>query len=857
VTRGHLRIYLGAAPGVGKTFAMLNEGRRRHDRGTDVVVGFVETHGRPNTAAQLDGLEVMPRRQVEHRGTVFEEMDLDAVLAREPAVVLVDELAHTNVPGSRNEKRWQDVQELLDVGIDVITTVNIQHLESVNDVVERITGVKQRETVPDEVVREADQVELVDMTPEALRRRMAHGNIYAAEKVDAALGNYFRVGNLAALRELALLWVADKVDDALHDYMVDHDIDHVWETRERVVVAMTGAPSGEHLIRRAARMAQRGHGDLIGVHIRPSDGLASDAPVLLDRHRTLLADLGGQYHEVVGTDIGETMLGFARRENATQLVLGASKRSRWSELVRGSVINKVIRAAGEIDVHVISDLEAEPEELELLPRLPRSRRRATLAPRREAAGWALAAIGIPLLTLLLAQFRADLNLPSDMLLYLLLVCAVAAVGGWRPAVTAAIAASLTVNYYFTEPKYTFTISELENTLALVVFLTVAVLLSVFVTQASLRQREAQRARAEAAALARIAGGLAGDEEPVPEMLGQIRSTFDLHSAAVFSRTDEGWRVEAAVGHPIPASPDQGEVVPLGEHSVLAVMPPGLAAEDRNVLDAFAGQLATALEQRRLRATAAEAETRAEADQLRTAILRAVSHDLRTPLASIKASATSLLADDITWSPAQQRDFYETIDEEADRLDRLVGNLLDMSRIESGALAVSSRPVGLEEVVGLALASLGDTSGRVTVAVPVELPPVLADPALLERAVANLVRNALVHAPPATEVRVEGAVLGVRGVLRVVDRGPGIPPDQRDVVFGPFQRLGDGSSTIGVGLGLAVAKGFVEAMAGQLLLDDTPGGGLTATVELPLAAPHPGPSSPPTDDTSTAPAASYP
>ncbi len=483
------------------------------------------------------------------------------------------------------------------------------------------------------------------------------------------------------------------------------------------------------------------------------------------------------------------MLEFARRENATQLVLGASKRSRWSELARGSVINKVIRAAGEIDVHVISDLEAEPEELELLPRLPRSRRRHAIAPRREAAGWALAAVGIPLLTLLLAQFRADLNLPSDMLLYLLLVCGVAAVGGWRPAVTAAVVASLTVNWYFTEPQYTFTISELENTLALVVFLAVAVLLSVFVTQASSRQRDAARARAEAEALARIAGGLAGDEEPVAEMLGHLRSTFDLDSATVFSQTDDGWRVEAAVGHPIPATPDGGDVVRLGDHSALVVVPAGLAAEDRNVLEAFAGQLATALEQRRLRAKAAEAETRAEADQLRTAILRAVSHDLRTPLASIKASSTSLLADDIDWSPAQQRDFVETIDEEADRLDRLVGNLLDMSRIESGALAVSSRAVGLEEVVGLALASLGDPSGRVSVAVPVELPPVLADPALLERVIANLVRNALVHAPPTSDVRVEGAVVGDRGVLRVVDRGPGIPPDQRERGLRPLPAPG--------------------------------------------------------------------
>ena len=275
MARGKLRIYLGAAPGVGKTFAMLNEGKRRRDRGTDVVVGFVETHGRPNTQAQLADLEVVARRRLAHRGRDFEEMDIDAVLARRPAVVLVDELAHTNVPGSRHAKRWQDVSELLAAGIDVLSTLNIQHLESVNDVVERITDVRQQETIPDEFVRQADQVELVDMTPEALRRRMAHGNIYAPEKVDAALANYFRVGNLGALRELALLWVADKVDESLQDYMADHGIEGPWETRERVVVALTGAPSSEHLIRRAARMAMRGKADLLGVHISVGDGLAA------------------------------------------------------------------------------------------------------------------------------------------------------------------------------------------------------------------------------------------------------------------------------------------------------------------------------------------------------------------------------------------------------------------------------------------------------------------------------------------------------------------------------------------------------------------------------------------------------
>ncbi len=326
MARGNLRIYLGAAPGVGKTYAMLNEGWRRASRGTDCVVGLVETHGRVNTQAQVRDLEVVPRRRIEYRGTVFEEMDVDAIIRREPKVVLVDELAHTNVPGSRHEKRWQDVEELLDAGIDVISTVNIQHLESVNDVVERITGVQQRETLPDAVVRRAEQVELVDMTPEALRRRMAHGNIYRPEKVDAALANYFRPGNLAALRELALLWVADKVDETLQQYMEDHGITESWETRERIVVALTGAPGGEHLVRRAARMATRARGDLLGVHVRAGEGLRGPPPALLESHRKLLEDLGGTYHEISGTDPASALVTLARSEHATQLVLGATRR---------------------------------------------------------------------------------------------------------------------------------------------------------------------------------------------------------------------------------------------------------------------------------------------------------------------------------------------------------------------------------------------------------------------------------------------------------------------------------------------------------------------------------------------------
>src|SRR6516225_9031407 len=462
--RGQLRIYLGAAAGVGKTYAMLGEGHRRAERGADVVVGFAEPHGRPHTEALIEGLEVVPRKRLTYRGATFEEMDVDAVLARKPQIALVDELAHTNVPGSRNEKRWQDVEELLDAGIDVISAVNIQHLESLNDVVEKITGVPQRETVPDAIVRAADQVELVDMTPEALRRRMAHGNIYPPEKIDAALTNYFRSGNLAALRELALLWLADKVDEGLQRYRAEHHITGTWEARERVVVALTGGPEGDTLIRRAARIAARSSGgDLLAVHVTKSDGLTGADPAALAAQRRLVESLGGTYHQVVGDNVPEALLTFARAENATQLVLGVSRRNWLFALLTGpGVSNRTIRGSGDIDVHIVTH-----GQMGRGGGLPRTR--GGLPLRRKLAGYALAVVLLPLLTVCLTPFRNPINLTSDVLFFLAALVAVALVGGFVPAVLEAIAGSLLLNYYFTPPIHQRTIAEANNALALGIF----------------------------------------------------------------------------------------------------------------------------------------------------------------------------------------------------------------------------------------------------------------------------------------------------------------------------------------------------------------------------------------------------
>ncbi len=834
MARGSLRIYLGAAPGVGKTFAMLNEGQRAHERGTDIVIGFVETHNRPNTAAQIRDLEVVPCKKMEYRGSSFEEMDVDAVLARKPERVLVDELAHTNVPGSRNEKRWQDVNELLDAGIDVISTVNVQHLESMNDVVEQITGIKQHETIPDAIVREADAIELVDMSPEALRRRMAHGNIYPPEKVDASLANFFRQGNLGALRELALMWLADRVDEALEEYRETHGIASPWETRERVVVAITGAPSGDDVIRRAARMAARTHGELIGVHVRSSDGLRGPQGSELEDQRRLLDELGGEYREIAGADTSAALVRFAHVENATQIVLGASQQSRWTNLIRGSVITNVIRASGDIDVHVIS---APAEERDDAPRgRHHPRRILAVSPRRRALAWALALAGPPLVTLVLGQLRDALTLPSDLLVLLLLVVVVAALGGFVPAFVCAISGFMFANWFFTPPFYEFTVSEGENLLALVIFVLVGGVVSFLVSTASRRTVEAAHARAEAETLAALSGTLVAAADPLPQLVAQVQAAFEAESVGVLSRSGSSqWVVVAGVGPSVPDAPDTADLaVPLSGHDVLVVRGADLGPDDFDVLQAFAGQVAIAVQQRALRADAARAGDLEEANELRTALLAAVSHDLRTPLSSIKASVSSLLQRDVDFTPTATRELLETIDDGADRLNHLIGNLLDMSRLQTGAVQLVMRAVALEEIIPAALAGLSQAE-RVDADVPETLPRVRADAALLERAVANVIENALKWSPSDTRVRVEACVADGRVDLRVVDRGAGIPPAQRDQVFQPFQRLGDSSNDTGVGLGLAVARGFVEAMGGTIMVDDTPGGGVTIDIGLEVAS----------------------
>ncbi|HSO95059.1 MAG TPA: DUF4118 domain-containing protein [Acidimicrobiia bacterium] len=815
MARGTLRIYLGAAPGVGKTFAMLNEGTRRTSRGTDLVVGFVESHGRPNTEGAIGNLEIVPRRVLTYAGKRFEEMDLDAILARAPEVVLVDELAHTNVPGSRSGKRWEDVEDLLAAGIDVISTLNVQHLESLNDVVEQITGVKQHETIPDAVVRAADQIEVVDMTPEALRRRMAHGNIYPPERIDASLANYFRPGNLAALRELALLWVADRVDERLQQYLVDHGLEVDGGARERVVVALTGGPGGEALIRRAARMAQRVKGDLVGVHVRSDDRAAAGSMERLAGQRRLLLDLGGIYHEVAAADPGLGLVRFARTERATQLVVGASRRSRWAHLAHGSVITRVLRDAGQIDVHVIATgAQAEP------PTPIVTRPHPSLRRRRRLAGLTAAVVLVPALTAVLDALRSHLSLSSVLLVYLLAVVAVAAIGGILPALVTAGAAFVVSDYYFTAPIHSLSMAKGDNVVALIAFVVVAAVVGQLVSRSARRRAEAIRARAEAETLARLSGTLLSEQDPLSALTSNLCEAFRCESIAVLRRDDHLWTVEASAGAGEPALPDAATAtVPLGSDTVLTAVGVNLTADDIQVLHAFAGQLALAAERRRLRAEAAAATGMAEANQLRTALLATVSHDLRAPLTSIKAAVTGLRHPDGNLAPSAGQGLLQTIAVDTDRLNNLVANLLDMSRLQVGALDLVEIDVRVDGIVGQAIQTLGDVRGRVVVDVPENLPAVHADPSLLVRAIANVVAHHLDAAHLGGSVRVSGRQVDARVDLRVEnDAGPHLASGRE--------------SRDSADLGLAVARGFVEAMHGRLVVDESDDGANAVLLQLP-------------------------
>ena len=858
MTRGRLRVLLGAAPGVGKTYAMLEAGRDLRADGTDVVVAVVETHGRAATAALLDGFEVVSRARVVHRGVALTEMDLDAVLTRRPRVALVDEYAHANAPGARNDKRWQDVTELLDAGIDVLTTVNIQHIESLNDVVRTITGVPQRETVPDRVLRSADQIELVDLTPQSLRDRLAAGDVYPAERVDAALSNYFRLGNLTALRELALLWLADEVDSALRTYRAEHAIDAPWEARERVVVALTGGPEGETLLRRGARIAARSSGgELLAVHVSAQTGLRDTDPEALAGQAALAEKLGGSYHQVVGEDVPTALVEFARSRDATQLVIGLSRRSRLRAALTGPGIGStVIRESGPIDVHIVNHDAAAAR-----PPLPRLT--GALTVRRRVLGFVLSLVLGPVLTAWLVAGRSEESLAGDVLAYQLLVVVVALAGGLWPALLTALLSGLTLNYLFVAPLHTISVNDPVHALALVLYVANAVLVSAVVDVAARRSRAAQRALAESELLATVAGGVLRGQDALAALIERAQEAFGLAGV----RLRAGEEVLAESGTVRPGSPS----VPVDEHTVLdldrggavtaAAGGVGARGDDARVRDArvqdagvrdarareagvgdvdgvgnrllgvVVTQVAAALEHQRLSRTADAIGPLRETDQVRSALLSAVSHDLRRPLTAATTAVGSLRSADVDLTPDDRDELLATADESLATLTGLVTDLLDVSRLQAGVLGVSCRPTDVDDVVLPALDELGLGPDDVHLELDPDLPAVQADPALLRRVLVNVLANAEHVSPPGVPVRVQTSAFADRVEIRVVDHGPGVPADRKADLFLPFQRLGDTDNATGLGLGLALSRGFAEGMGGTLAPEDTPGGGLTMVIAL--------------------------
>ncbi|PRI12917.1 sensor histidine kinase [Mycobacterium shigaense] len=834
--RGELRIYLGAAPGVGKTYAMLGEAHRRLERGTDLVAAVVETHGRLKTAEMIEGIEIIPPRYIEYRGGRFPELDVPAVLARHPQVVLVDELAHTNTPGSKNEKRWQDVEELLDAGITVISTVNVQHLESLNDVVAQITGIEQKETIPDSIVREAAQVELIDITPEALRRRLSHGNVYAPERIDAALSNYFRRGNLTALRELALLWLADQVDTALAKYRAENKITEIWEARERVVVAVTGGPESETLVRRASRIASKSSAELMVVHVIRGDGLAGLSERRMAKIRELAISLDASVHTVVGDDVPTALLDFAREMNATQLVIGTSRRSRWARIFEEGIGSTIVQRSGKIDVHIVTHEESK-----------RGFHIGSLASReRRVTSW-LAAFIVPSVICAVTVKLLDryLDTGGESALFFVGVLLVGLFGGIAPAALSAVLSGLLLNYYLIAPRHSFTIAEPNSAITELVLLLVAVAVAVLVDFAAKRTREARRASQEAELLTLFAGSVLRGAD-LETLLERVRETYSQRAVSMLREQsddhDKNGYIVASVGRDPCVTVDSADTaIEVGDDEFWMLMAgKKLSARDRRVLTAVAKQAAGLIRQRELVDEASRTEAIVRADELRRSLLAAVSHDLRTPLAAAKVAVSSLRAEDVAFSAEDTADLLATIEESIDQLTALVGNLLDSSRLAAGAVRPDLRRVYLEETVQRALVSIGKgatgfyRSAIDRVKVDVGDAVVMADGGLLERVLANLIDNALRYAPNSM-VRVNAGQVGDRVLINVIDEGPGIPHGAEDEIFEPFQRLGDHDNTTGVGLGMSVARGFVEAMGGTIAASDTPGGGLTIVVDL--AAPQ--------------------
>ena len=856
--RGRLKIFFGAAPGVGKTYTMLEAARAQQAAGTDVVVGWLETHGRSETAALAEGLERLPSRTLEHRGVSLKEFDIDAALARRPHLLVLDELAHTNAPGSRHNKRWQDALELLDAGIDVWTTVNVQHLESLNDLVAQVTGVVVRETVPDRLLDQADEIEFIDLPPDELLHRLAEGRVYVADQAALASQQFFRKGNLTALRELALRRTAEHVDGAVRDYRREHAIEPTWPVSERLLVCIRPNKDSSRLVRAGRRLAARLHAQWIVVWVE-----TPGQPALSETERQHLAaafglaeQLGAETATISGVSVSEAVLRFARERNASKLVLGKPTHARWLDQLRGSPVDDIVRGSGEIDVFVLSG-DGNAAETEV----PAAR------PSRRLGRYLRAAVAVAAATLLSALMLGRLDNLNLVMVYLLAVVFVATRYGRGPSIVAAIGSVAVFDFFFVPPRYTFAVSDTQYVLTFAVMLVVGLLVSTLAARArdsaELALRREQRTQA-LYALSRELTGLRTPREVAAAGARHVAALCDSR-AAVFTPSANGglqpasedapafatdtreqavarWAYDhgqcagagtdtlpaaAALYEPLVGS--RGRLGVLGVEVARSARP--LVPDQRELISALARQIAAPLERSRLAEEAEQSRLAAESERLRSTLLSSVSHDLRTPLSAITGAASEVLdmhrdADPLT------RELMSTIVEEAERLNRLVRNLLDMTRLEAGTLQPKREWQSLEEVVGAAVARLEryEPLRRLDVRVAPDLPLVRLDAVLVEQAIVNLLENAIRHGGPEGCITVRAYADGADAVVEVRDDGPGFPAGDEERLFEKFYRASAGP---GAGLGLAIVRAILVAHGGSVHAEALKPHGARFVLRLPL------------------------
>jgi two-component system sensor histidine kinase KdpD len=861
--RGHLKIFLGYAAGVGKTYAMLEAAHQRKTEGVDVVVGYIETHKRAETEALVEGLEVIPRQQVLYRGVQLPEMDIDTVLRRRPRLALVDELAHTNAPGSRHAKRFQDVEELLAAGIDVYTTLNIQHIESLNDVVAQITGTKVRETIPDKVIDEVTDIELVDLPPEELLNRLKEGKVYIPDQAQRAIQNFFRQGNLTALRELTMRRAAERVDDQMRAYMQTRAIPGPWPAGERLLVCISPGALGERLIRTARRLADELNAEWSAVYVETPDqaGISQEQRDRVARALRLAEELGARTVSLPGQSVAETVMDYARRHNVTKVIAGKPLHSRWIELLRGSVVDQLIRLSGTIDVYVISS-EAEPSARKAFegwrPHRPLI---------RYFWGFALVATATGL-SALVAPHISPTNL---IVVYLLAVVISAVYLGRGPAILTSILGVAAFDFFFVPPHLTLAVSDTEYLLTFLGLLAVGIVISQLTAVVRGQAEAAQAREIQTVALYElgrdltVTAGLEAVTQTAIDHIGQtfsrevavflpvngILKTFASSPGVAVSDNDlavADWVYEhgQVAGRGTDTLPEAAmHYQPLktthGVVGVLGVKPSTpdrfLTRDQLRTLDAFANQIALAIERARLDEQARQAELLEITDKLQNALLNSISHDLRTPLVSITGALSSLADDQVALDEAARRSLIETASEEADRLNRLVGNLLDMTRLESDVMRIKRTDGDIQDVIGSALEELGARleDRSITVEVPDDLPLVSMDFVLIERVLVNVIDNALKYSPPDSPIEIRAYLAGAFVEITVADRGVGIPPEDLNRIFDKFYRVQRPDNVTGTGLGLAISKGIVDAHGGFISAENRSGGGTIITIALPAEA----------------------